>query len=91
MIRVVLRRKPVPAEFRDQHILRTHSQIAGGGWGGWSRTYRCGGTCSCGGASFGLDADDHTMVYAEVLDAWKDHVAEACHGEDYYTRKEIEV
>lgn len=88
MITVTLRRKPVPATFRSGHRLSTRARIAGGGWGGWSRVYRAGGTCSCG-ARFGLDADDHTLSYAEVLDEWKDHVALAFHGPDYYIRKEV--
>jgi hypothetical protein len=84
----LIRRKPVPAEFRDEHCLRTRARIAGGGWGGWGRVYRTGGTCACG-ATFGLDADNHTLNYEDVLDEWKDHVARAYHGDTYYTVKEV--
>jgi len=70
------RRPPVPAAFRVEHRLRIRHRNAGGGWGGWGRVSRSGGTCSCG-AVFGLDADDHTMNAADVRDEYADHVVEA--------------
>lgn len=88
---VTIKRKPVPAEWRDEHHwLNIHSRRSYAAQRGGGHYSRSGGTCSCG-EKFGLDADDHTCDYAEVLDQWKDHVAQAFHGEDYYTRKEVEV
>jgi hypothetical protein len=72
---LVARRRPVPRAWREEHheLGYGRTKIAGGGWGGWSRTYRYGATCSCG-KRFGLDADDHTKHRADVIEDWLDHV-----------------
>lgn len=75
----MIRRKPVPREFREQHILTTRSHA----WGsGWQRTSRTRGRCSCG-AQFPESENTDNLDYADCVDAWKDHVAQAYHGEDF--------
>jgi hypothetical protein len=82
--RRLLRRKPVPRAWREQHhYLTTDAHIAGGGWGGWGRTYRTRGHCSCG-ASWPDSPNADNLNYVDVLEEWKDHVARAYHGDDYY-------
>lgn len=84
----IVRRKPVPAEWRDDHhwldvYAHRGYHVIGGGY-----TSTAGGRCSCG-AVFGTDADRHNMNAADVRDAWMDHVAEAYHGPDYFTVREV--
>lgn len=87
--RVSIRRKPVPVEWReDHHSLSQRTRYYGQGAVRGSRTYRSGGTCSCG-VRFGLDDGKHNMDASDVREAHKDHVAEAYHGPDYIVRTEI--
>lgn len=77
----MIRRKPVPQAFRDEHVLSTRSHA----WGsGWHRTSRTRGWCSCG-ATFPESEHTDNLDYAGCVDAWKDHVAEAYHGKAYFT------
>ena len=72
------RRRPVPREWReDNHRLTTRSHA----WDyGWRRVSRTKGYCSCGAK---WPVRDHTdnLMYADVLDAWNDHVEQAYHAD----------
>lgn len=93
-LQVVIRRKPVPREWREQyHELDVSSHVAGGRVRGVT-PYRARGICSCG-AQFnpvylpdGTRSHSDTMERADVIEAWKDHVAQAFHGDDYFIRLE---
>lgn len=87
------RRSPVPREWREEHHqLDVRSHVAGGGWGGHSRTYRARGKCSCGlefnpmRNADGTRSNSDTLTRAEVIEAWKDHV-EAAYREWITLRK----
>lgn len=82
------RRRPVPREWREEHhSLDVRSHIAGGGWGGWDRTYRARGRCACG-VEFnpsrnpdGTPTNANYMTREDVIEAWKDHVEDAYYAE----------
>lgn len=76
------RRRRVPTAWREEHhrLYQRTRYYAGGGYAG-SREYRSGGTCSCG-ATFGLDAGDHTATADDVRDEYRDHVEAAYYGEE---------
>lgn len=86
-----IRRKPVPRAWRDEHhrLTQRTGYHSGGAIRG-SRVYRSGGMCSCG-VTFGLSAGKHNMNADDVREAYNDHVAREYHGDDYYTRKEVET
>lgn len=72
-----MRRRPVPAEFRDEHDLRLRSRA----WGrGFRRTSRSIGYCRCGARfPYGQHADN--LDAPAVRDEHKDHVERVYYGE----------
>lgn len=89
MIRVVIRRKPVPRAWREEHHSLTKGRARAWGYG-FRRTVRQKGECSCGEKfPSGEHADNYSP--SDLMEAYNDHVAQAFHGDDYYTRTEVEV
>lgn len=74
-MRLTGRRKPVPKDWRDQHHdLYVTTHIGGGGWGGWARTYRSRGYCSCGVQWPAANTNADNLQAPEVRELWMDHV-----------------